>query len=169
MVVHGSGALLTRQAYADEFVQLQHAQAEFYAARSLCSNHAGASLNNSIGVLNAVAVAETQRRMVITAIAIERFRRQRGRFPQSLSELQPAFLKQPPIDFMDGKPLRYKPDKDGNFLLYSVGLDGHDDGGAAWPAKWKNRSGFPQWDQGQDIVWPQPATDPEVAESISSR
>jgi hypothetical protein len=153
--------LLTRQTYADEFVEIQRAQAELSAARSLCTYHAGASLKNKL--LNAVAVAETQRQMAIAAIAIEHFHLEKGRYPETLSELQPAFLKHPPIDFMDGKLLRYRPGQDGLFLLYSVGLDDDDDGGAAWPAKWKNKSGFPQWEDGQDIVWPQPATDAEVA------
>ena len=64
------------------------------------------------------------RRIVVTAIALERYRLRHKEYPARLSDLTPEFLSKLPIDFMDGKPLRYRPKDDGTYLLYSVGEDG---------------------------------------------
>ncbi|MFZ0827978.1 MAG: hypothetical protein WAO02_11200 [Verrucomicrobiia bacterium] len=118
------------------------------------------------GFLGRAATAETQRRLIVTAIALERYRGRYGSYPKTLPEIAPEFLKNPPIDFMDGQPLRYRLTEDGHFLLYSVGLDGVDHGG-------KLRKGMrdPGWDPGferpkhpgapvaeSDLVWPLPAS-----------
>ena len=81
------------------------------------------------GMLGRAAEAEARRRILITAIALERYRGKNGAYPPALATLVPEFLKTPPVDFMDGQPLRYQLAADGHFTLYSVGLDGVDDGG----------------------------------------
>ena len=81
------------------------------------------------GLLGRAAEAEARRRILITAIALERYRGKHGSYPNTLSELAPEFLKIPPVDFMDGQPLRYRSTDDGHFMLYSAGLDCVDDGG----------------------------------------
>ncbi len=48
--------------------------------------------------------------------------------PVALAELVPRFLDRVPIDPISGSPLRYARAADGTFKLYSVGLDGLDDG-----------------------------------------
>jgi hypothetical protein len=72
------------------------------------------------------------------AVAAERFRLQRGRWPQQLVELVPYYLQAFPLDPYDGQPLRMKRG-DGVFIVYSVGKDGVDDGGniddGPWPEK----------------------------------
>ena len=164
-------ALLVRESYTNEITEYRKAQAALEAARSFCHSHAVAALTNKVphaDVLKTVLIAATLRQMTVTAIALQRYHLENGRFPETLSALQPAFLKEPPVDFMNGELLRYKPDKDGLFLLYSVGLDGLDDGGAAWPKKGKNGSPFFAWEEGQDMVWPQAATDAEVAEHMTA-
>jgi hypothetical protein len=80
-------------------------------------------------LLGRAAEAEARRRILVTAIALERHRLRHGAYPKSLDELAPALLKQPPLDFIDGKPLRYRLTQDGHFVLYSLGLDGVDNGG----------------------------------------
>ena len=40
----------------------------------------------------------------------------------------PKYFDKVPDDLFSGKPLTYKPEKDG-YLLYSVGVNGIDDGG----------------------------------------
>jgi hypothetical protein len=80
-------------------------------------------------LLVAAAEAETRRRIVVAAIALERFHLSRGAYPKTLEELTPIFLKGRAIDFIDGQPLRYDRTQDGHFVLYSVGLDGVDNGG----------------------------------------
>src|ERR1043166_9521156 len=47
----------------------------------------------------------------------------------SLQDLVPRFLATAPIDYMDGKPVKYRLRPDGSALLYSIGDDGSDDGG----------------------------------------
>jgi len=57
---------------------------------------------------------------------------------------------------MDGQPLRYHVEDSGTWRLYSVGLDGKDDGGDAIPAQpWGKYQNV--WD-GRDAVWPRPAS-----------
>jgi hypothetical protein len=61
-------------------------------------------------------------------LAIEAFRRRQGRLPEQLDELVPELLPIVPVDPIDGRPLRYVVQGD-DFLLYSIGMDEHDDGG----------------------------------------
>jgi hypothetical protein len=107
-----------------------------------------------------VLAAETSRRVVITAIALKRFRLQRGNFPEQLSELVPEFLAAVPLDAVDGNPLRYHRNAE-TFLLYSIGDDGVDDGGDTTPAKTTTSATW-YWLRGRDWVWPQPATEAET-------
>lgn len=93
---------------------------------------------------------ETRRELALTAIAIQRYHLRSGHPPDSLDELFPQFLPESPHDWFGGRPLSYRRN-DGNFILYSVGTDGNDDGGdAGFPGE---RASF--W-TGKDIVWPQP-------------
>jgi hypothetical protein len=70
--------------------------------------------------------------LIQAEVALRRYRFGHGRYPDTLSALVPAYLKEEPIDpFGLGKPLRYKPLGEGRtFLLYSLGLNLKDDGGA---------------------------------------
>jgi hypothetical protein len=115
------------------------------------------------GTLRRTLQTETARRVVVSAIALKRFELKHGKLPETLAELAPEYLPSVPIDPYDGKPLKYHPNEDGTFLLYSVGDDGLDDGGDVTPAKWSS-GGWPNWDwqHARDWVWPQPATPAEV-------
>ncbi len=73
--------------------------------------------------------SQAQFRCAAVALAVERYRRKHGRWPEALSDLAPAFLKAVPTDPFDGQPLRYRKDKEG-VVVYSVGQDRKDDGGA---------------------------------------
>jgi hypothetical protein len=100
---------------------------------------------------------ETERQLTLAAIALKRFQMRHGQLPPSLEALVLEFLPAVPYDYMSAKPLRYPPNPDGNYVLYSVGVDGKDDGGdpslalSATPGLWG----------GRDAVWPWPATEPE--------
>jgi hypothetical protein len=72
-------------------------------------------------------------RLATTSVAIERFRLDAKRLPQSLDELAPRFLPAVPTDPFDGQPLRYRRLAKG-YLIYSVGQDGQDDGGREKPS-----------------------------------
>ena len=83
--------------------------------------------------VNSIALIRTS----TSAIAVERFRLTHGQFPESLNELVPQFLSAVPGDPFDGQPLRYHRLANG-YVVYSVGRDGHDDGGREKPADWNS-------------------------------
>ncbi len=73
-------------------------------------------------------------RVAETALAVERFRiSHSGALPDKLADLVPAYLQAVPVDPYDSKPLRYKRLPHG-FVVYSIGPDRTDDGGAEPPA-----------------------------------
>jgi hypothetical protein len=111
-------------------------------------------------LLKAVRI-EMQRRLLLTAIALQRFRLANGKYPEDLKELVPIYFASVPIDPMDGKPLRYHPKTDGAFLLYSVGEDGVDNGGDPTPTELPG-SDNKYWGTARDAVWPAPAASAEV-------
>jgi hypothetical protein len=120
-----------------------------------------------VGLLGRAAEAELRRRLVVTALALERFHRRHGRYPVTLADLVPELLKATPVDFMDGQPLRYRLAQDGHFVLYSVGLDCVDNGGQIRrPERRRMPYGEPVRDFGfpqeVDLVWPRPASAAEV-------
>jgi len=86
-----------------------------------------------------VSEASTQARirLATTALAVEAFRRTRGRLPVELEELTPQFLGAVPTDPFDGHPLRYRLRPRG-YIIYSVDADGHDDGGREPPENKKS-------------------------------
>jgi hypothetical protein len=121
-----------------------------------------------------------RRDAALTVIAIESFRRARGKWPGALNELIPAFLPSLPLDPFDGKPLRYvAPSSEREQpLLYSVGSDGVDDRGQVTTTdaarsgirslsllrKFRNRGSLSSDEQqhlanvrGDWILWPIPA------------
>jgi hypothetical protein len=75
-------------------------------------------------------------RVAATALAIERFRlAHTNALPESLHQLTPCCCQMLPEDPYDGMPLRYKT-HGASYAVYSVGSDGHDDGGVAWDSKY---------------------------------
>ena len=65
---------------------------------------------------------------MLIGIALERFRRQHNTLPKRLNELVPAFMSEIPVDRISGDPIKYRVIS-GKPVVYSVGLDGIDDGG----------------------------------------
>lgn len=131
--------------YADEAVErLDPIQERF---RPVESRHSPESLRSSffLGRYYALAViaapaydrieqrylaTHTFVRQIQTACALERFRQTRGEYPQTMDALVPDFIDAVPRDVMDGQPLRYRRNADRRFVLYSIGQNGKDDGGA---------------------------------------
>jgi len=62
------------------------------------------------------------------AFALARYHCDHGQYPKTLDALAPKYLKQIPEDIFAGKPLIYRSSENG-YLLYSVGVNGKDDGG----------------------------------------
>ena len=106
--------------------------------------------------LETSAVIITQQRQLKAALALQRYRLAHSRYPESLSLLVPQYLPAVPRDPLDGQPLRYRMEKDGTYLLYSVGINGQDDEGSGEeniPVKRGER-----WRPSncRDILWLQP-------------
>ena len=97
--------------------------------------------------------AETERQLTMAAIAIKRYQLRHGKAPPHLVSLVPEFVTSAPYDCMSGKTLGYLLKDDGTFVLYSVGEDGHDDGGDPQSAP---AGKFDLW-KGKDAVWPMAA------------
>ncbi len=88
---------------------------------------------------SAVATAQARHRAELGSMSLlladERFRRKAGRWPTSTEDLPASLLPHPPIDPFDGKPIRVV-HRDGQLLVYSVGLNRKDDRGAYNPRQW---------------------------------
>jgi hypothetical protein len=110
-------------------------------------------------------VADRRQRAILStvaaALAVERFRRDGGRWPASFAEMVPGYLKNVPIDPFDLQPLRYKHLPDG-VVIYAVGPDGVDDGGAVHtpaPGPLAVDIGVRLWDVAHRRQPPKPADD----------
>ncbi len=169
---------------ADELFRLQYMQESVEIIRSLHQRHPWPQIQASIATAGgrliklqsspkrfrypfslisipnfskAVQVAarnETERQLTIAAIAIKRFQLRHGTLPSNLNALVPDFLPALPPDPMSGKTLLYHPAAGGDFVLYSVGEDGQDDGGDPRPPPGGK---FGLW-EGPDAVWPSALT-----------
>jgi hypothetical protein len=127
-------------------------------AQSLCGGSSLAQIMIGLwsNCLSRPFIEETERDLSVTAIALKRYSLRHSKLPSQLSELVPEFLDSVPIDSMDGQSLRYRPNTNGTFLLYSVGKDGRDDGGDTTSVK-ENAKGY---SAARDFIWPV-AADPE--------
>jgi tetratricopeptide (TPR) repeat protein len=68
--------------------------------------------------------------LAYVAIALERYRLAHGEYPDSLDALVPQFIAKVPHDVINGQLLHYRREAGGRFVLYSVGWNETDDGGA---------------------------------------
>jgi len=72
---------------------------------------------------------QTRENMVELALALAAYRvEHRGKYPNTLAELVPAYLRAIPKDLFTGEDFHYKLEMAG-YALYSVGQNGKDDGG----------------------------------------
>ncbi len=81
-----------------------------------------------VKVAEAFHRSQADLRCAIVSLALERYRREHGRWPDKLEQFVPKLLTKVPVDPYDQKPLRYRQLDDG-VVIYSVGADGKDDGG----------------------------------------
>jgi hypothetical protein len=131
--------LLDLDDYMNFMAKLQNSTLQpFYKVKGTLSDSsgtdAGVDLLTSIvapafnRVLEILARGEVNDACGQTAVAMTRYRLDHGTLPARLSELVPAYMDSIPIDPFDGKPLRLVI-KNGDWIIYSVGPDGVDDGG----------------------------------------
>ncbi len=77
------------------------------------------------------AYAQANLDLATVACALERYHLANGQYPDTLVALVPKCIAKIPNDVITGDPLKYRRTDDGQFLLYSVGWNGTDDGGKA--------------------------------------
>jgi hypothetical protein len=86
----------------------------------------------TLKIADAFVANLAQMRCLVAVLAAERFRQSRGRWPETIEEMTPAFLSKPLLDPFTGKPLILRRTDDG-IVIYSVSSDGRDDGGTFLP------------------------------------
>lgn len=104
--------------------------------------------------------AETERSLVLTAIALKRHSLRSAQPPATLQPLVPDVLAAIPTDYMDGQSIKYRLEPDGTSVLYSVGED-YKDGGGDTSLQAGRTSTRNIWYR-KDVVWPQPALTDEI-------
>lgn len=77
-----------------------------------------------------LAWRQTMVNEAMVACALERYRASHGDLPETLALLVPGLIPQLPHDLISGQSLHYRRKSSDNFLLYSVGWNETDDGGA---------------------------------------
>jgi len=75
------------------------------------------------------------------AFALAAYRTDHGSYPAKLADLTPTYVSVVPKDIFNDAELHYRPENDG-YLLYSVGINGKDDGGKSYGDRKKNED----WD-----------------------
>jgi hypothetical protein len=77
--------------------------------------------------------------------ALAAYRADQGAYPARLAELVPKYISTVPDDLCSAGPLHYARERDG-YLLYSVGLNGKDDGGRGYADRDKSGDWSKDWD-----------------------
>lgn len=75
------------------------------------------------------AKAETDLDFAVLALALERYHRAHGEYPDRLEVLPPRFIEEIPRDVVSGEPVKYVRETRDHFLLYAVGVDSEDNEG----------------------------------------
>jgi len=85
-------------------------------------------VKTSFKIASAEASSLAELRSLIVALACERYRLATGAWPMALTDLQPDYLKEIPLDPYTGQALLFRQLPDG-VVVYSVGINNVDDGG----------------------------------------
>ena len=67
-------------------------------------------------------------RLLIVDLAVRLYRNEQGQLPADLQDLVPRYLPSIPLDPFSGEAVIYQA-RDGDFVIYCVGLDRTDNGG----------------------------------------
>lgn len=131
--------LLGLDAYVDLLTQLQEmAKQPYYLEAGRLNSedfyHGGGLMMSILApsmrrALQSLAQGEARELCAQTAVAMTRYRLDHGTLPSHLGDLVPGYMQSVPLDPFDGHPLRLVT-RDGKWIVYSIGPDGVDDGGA---------------------------------------
>jgi hypothetical protein len=134
------------------FEELPHPFASAARINGLASAALAQRLSNTFrGTISDFQLSHAWLRCGIVLLAVERFRLAGQTWPESMADLVPRFLPKPVLDPYDGQPIRLQNMGD-NLVIYSIGPDGVDDGGAIWPTPSGGRGpdiGYRLWDVDQ--------------------
>jgi hypothetical protein len=67
-------------------------------------------------------------RLLTAELGLRCYQSTHGQAPAAMEQLVPQYLKRVPVDPFNGRPMKYRP-QGTNWLVYSVGQDGADNGG----------------------------------------
>jgi len=127
-------------------------QARFLGIRYNFGRFSAMVVPNFPRVLITVTRTETQRRLALLAVALERYRRRHGAWPPDLQSLVPQCITELPLDPYSAQPFLYDPGSTETPRLGSVGPtppdtgDGGASGSVAQDPEGSNRE--------PDFVWP---------------
>lgn len=129
---HNRAVAIARKPLPEQPALFERWEADLKANRPSGLNARGAIAHVLMPALGAVSQAHMRTRALLrsaeTAIALERVRLARGRWPKPGESLAPAFKDGPPADPFTGKPIAWKATPTG-LVVYSVSYDRRDDGG----------------------------------------
>lgn len=117
------------QAFPAAVQQIQNETSAVLSRNLLFTMLASIAVPNFTKAFQAYAYNQTLVNQGQIACALERYKLANGSYPDTLDKLTPNFIETFPPDLIGGQPLQYHRTDDGNFLLYSVGWNGKDDGG----------------------------------------
>lgn len=109
-------------------------------------------------ILQGQVRAIAKRRAAQIMVALSRFRGERGHYPARLENLALRLISSLPVDPFCGGPFAYRRVSDDDYVLYSCGYDGVDDGGRA-----RDRGAAGRWDD----IYTKPRLDPYTKEPIA--
>jgi hypothetical protein len=109
---------------------------------------AARAIPNYTAAVRMLAYQQTRANEALIACALERCHLANGQYPETPTALVPQFLDKIPRDLIGGQPLKYRLADKGGFILYSVGWNETDDGGAAM-VNWDFSNGDWVWLQSQ--------------------
>ena len=107
----------------------------------ILSSYSGSA--NFVRPQETAARVETERRLALVALALERFRLATGKLPATLEPLVPKYLESVPMDPFEGNPIHYEALPNARFALWA-----------------QDASGQPQSYPGNPLIWP--AADPPL-------
>ena len=115
---------------------------------------------------NAIARQKVEQNLLITSIALELHKRENETYPNSLRELVPKYLDEVPKDTYTSDipvkmlPLKYRLEKSGDYILYSVGMNGTDENGVAANTPTKGDYNFRAITRASSVTAPPAKNDP---------
>jgi Tfp pilus assembly protein PilE len=122
--------LPTNQVLPGKLERMEEEIIRFGARRSPYTFLAAIALPNFVKATQTMARNQTLANEAYVACGLERYRLAHGQYPETLEALVPQFAAKLPHDVIGGQALKYGRTAEGRFVLYSVGWNERDDGGA---------------------------------------